>query len=72
MPRPKESFRIPLEDDKFLSISVFQTRNDPEAEVIVAQISQIVEAEWKNVARLAVYRSPEGDYRQLPEREKRK
>lgn len=72
MPRPKESFRIPLDDNKFLSISVFQTRNDPEAEVIVAQISQIIEGEWKNLARLAVFRSPEGNYQQLPEREKPK
>jgi len=70
MPRPKESFRIPLDDGRFLSISVFQTRNDPEAEVIVAQISQIVEGEWKNTARLAVYRSPEGNYIQLPNRER--
>jgi len=70
MPRPKESFRIPFDDGRFLSISIFQTRNDPEAEVIVAQISQIIEGEWKNTARLAIYRSPEGDYRQLPNRER--
>ena len=68
MSRPKESFRIPLEDNRFLSISIFQTRNDPNAEVIVAQISQIVDGEWKNIARLAVYRSSEGEYRQLPNR----
>jgi len=72
MPRPKESFRIPLDDDKFLSISVFQTRNDPNAEVIVAQISQIIDGEWKNSARIAVYRSPEGMYSQLPNRDREK
>ena len=69
MSRPKDSFRIQLDDGKILSMSVFQTRNDPEAEVIVAQISQIIEGEWKNFARLAVFRSAEGNYQQLPNRE---
>ena len=70
MGRPKQSFRIPLPDGSNLSLAVFATRNDPAAEVISVQISRLVEDNWVTDARLAVYRSPEGIYSQLPDREK--
>ena len=70
MGRPKHSFRIPLPDGSNLSIAVFATKNDPNAEVISVQITRMVEDNWVTDAKLAVYRSPEGVYRQLPERER--
>ena len=70
MGRPKHSFRIPLPDGSNLSLAVFATKNDPNAEVISVQITRIVEDKWVTDAKLAVYRSPEGVYRQLPERER--
>ena len=70
MARPKESFRIALHDGSNLSVAVFPTRNDPKAEVISIQISRLVADNWVREAKLALYRSPEGDYRQLPDREK--
>ena len=70
MGRPKHSFRIPLPDGSNLSLAVFATKNDPNAEVISVQITRIVEDKWVKDAKLAVYRSPEGVYRQLPERER--
>ena len=70
MGRPKHSFRIPLPDESNLSFAVFPTRNDPAAEVISVQITRIVDDNWVTEARLAVYRSPEGNYSQLPDREK--
>jgi hypothetical protein len=70
MARPKQSFRIPLPDGSNLSLSVFATRNDPAAEVISVQITRIVDDNWVTDAKLAVYRSPEGNYTQLPNREK--
>jgi hypothetical protein len=70
MARPKQSFRIPLPDGSNLSLAVFATRNDPEAEVISVSISRLVEDNWVTDARLGVYRSPEGNYSQLPDREK--
>ena len=70
MGRPKHSFRIPLPDGSNLSFAVFPTRNDPAAEVISVQITRIVDDNWVTEARLAVYRSPEGNYIQLPDREK--
>jgi hypothetical protein len=70
MGRPKQSFRIPLPDGSNLSLAVFATRNDPAAEVISVQITRIVDDNWVTDAKLAVYRSPEGNYTQLPNREK--
>jgi hypothetical protein len=70
MGRPKESFRTALPDGGYLSVGVFPTRNDPKAEVISIEISRIVADSWVTDARLALYRSPEGNYRQLPDREK--
>ena len=68
MGRPKHSFRIPLPDGSNLSLAVFATRNDPAAEVISVQITRIVDNNWVTDAKLAVYRSPEGNYTQLPNR----
>ena len=70
MARPKQSFRITLPDGSNLSLAVFATRNDPEAEVITVQITRLIDDNWVTDARLAVYRSPEGNYVQLPDREK--
>jgi hypothetical protein len=70
MGRPKQSFRIPLPDGSNLSLAVFATRNDPAAEVISVQITRLVDDNWVTNARLAVYRSPEGNYSQLSDREK--
>jgi hypothetical protein len=70
MGRPKQSFRIPLPDGSNLSLAVFATRNDPAAEVISVQITRLVNDNWVTDAKLAVYRSPEGNYSQLPDREK--
>jgi hypothetical protein len=70
MARPKQSFRITLPDGSNLSLAVFATRNDPEAEVISVQITRLIDDNWVTDARLAVYRSPEGNYSQLPDREK--
>ena len=70
MGRPKHSFRIPLPDGSNLSLAVFATRNNPAAEVISVQITRLLEDNWVTEARLAVYRSPEGNYSQLPDREK--
>jgi hypothetical protein len=70
MGRPKHSFRIPLPDGSNLSLAVFATKNDPAAEVISVQVTRLVDDNWVADAKLAVYRSPEGNYSQLPDREK--
>ena len=69
MARPKQSFRISLPDGSNLSLAVFATKNNPAAEVISVQITRIVDDNWVTDAKLAVYRSAEGNYSQLPDRE---
>jgi hypothetical protein len=69
MGRPKQAFRMKLEDGKTLSVSIFPTKKDPTAEVISVQIGQYEEEVWKNYGKMAIYRSPEGNYSQLPNRE---
>lgn len=70
MPKPKESFRVSLPSGSSLSVSIFPTKNDPNAEVVSVEVRKLVDENWVTEARLALYRSPEGNYRQLPDREK--
>jgi len=70
MGRPKESFRIPLGDGKTLSGAIFTTKKDPKAEVISVQVQQYEDEKWETIGKIAVYRSPEGNYSRLPDREK--
>ena len=70
MGRPKESFRIPLGDGKTLSVAIFPTKKDPKAEVISVQVQQYKDEKWETIGKIAVYRSPEGNYSRLPDREK--
>ncbi len=72
MGRPKESFRIPLGDGKTLSVAIFPTKKDPKAEVISVQVQQYNDEKWETIGKIAVYRSPEGNYSRLPDREKPK
>ena len=73
MSKPKASFRVRLSEGEFLSVSVFPTRKDPTAEVISVQVNRMpraLEDNWETVGKIAIYRSPEGNYSQLPDREK--
>jgi hypothetical protein len=70
MSRPKDSFRVSLSNGSSLSVSIFQTKNDPKAEVVSVEVRRLLDENWVTDARLALYRSPEGNYRQLPDREK--
>jgi hypothetical protein len=70
--RPKATFRLRLSEDEFLSISVFPTKRDPTAEVISIQVQRPPRDDvqsWETIGRIAIYRSPEGDYSRLPDRE---
>ncbi len=71
--KPKASFRVRLSEAEFLNVGVFPTKRDPTAEVISVQVTRAPRApedDWETVARIALYRSPEGNYSQLPNREK--
>ena len=68
MGQPKASFKLRLSDTDSLQIVFWETKKDPNAEVIVAEIQRRVENSWENVGRIAVYRSPEGVLSKLPDR----
>lgn len=66
--RPKARFSIAIEGGEFLSLTVWQGKTDPNAEVLTVQIRRREGEGWITVSRLAVYRSKDGSYSQLPDR----
>ncbi|UCE95619.1 MAG: hypothetical protein JSV51_07855 [Candidatus Bathyarchaeota archaeon] len=66
--QPKARFHNRVNESDFLGITVWKGKSNPEAEVIVAQIRRRVGDDWETVGRLAVYRTADGVYSQLPER----
>jgi hypothetical protein len=66
--QPKARFYTRINEHDFLNLAVWSGKTDPEAEVIVVQIRHREEDNWETVVRLAVYRSPNGTYSELPER----
>ena len=67
--QPKARFNRRINEQDFLGITVWPTKADPTAEVIAIQISRNNGENWETVARLAVYRSTDGKYTELPERQ---
>jgi hypothetical protein len=55
-----------LESGDYLALAVWPGKANPEDEVIRVQLRR-QEGEWKNVGRLAVYRTKDGGYSELPE-----
>jgi hypothetical protein len=50
-------------------MAVWLGKKDPNAEVLTVQIRHSTGSNWETVGRLAVYRTSEGGYSQLPERQ---
>lgn len=67
---PKASFRIRLNETDNLQLAIWSGRKDPDAEVIVATIQSKQGDDWKNIGKIAVYRSSDGEFSQLPERKR--
>jgi hypothetical protein len=65
---PKARFYTRLSERDYLGISVWLGKTDPTAEVIVVQLRRRDGDDWETVGRLAVYRTSDGAYSQLPER----
>jgi hypothetical protein len=70
--REKARFTVLLEGStqEYLGFAVWSTKNDPNAEVIAVDVRHPEGDNWKTLGRLAVYRTADGQYRKLPEREK--
>ena len=67
---PKARFSTKLSTGEFLNLSVWQGKSDPKSEVIRVEIRKLEKDTWESVARIAVYRSSEGNYSQLPDRKR--
>lgn len=66
--QPKATMRTRLPNGDYLTLSVWNGKNDPTAEVITVQIRSQSSSQWETVGRLAAYRTADGKYSQLPER----
>lgn len=57
-----------LDSGDYLSLAVWPGKSNPEDEVISVQVRRMMtDGDWKTVGRLAVYRTKDGAYSQLPE-----
>lgn len=68
MAYPKARFSTRLPSGDYLTLAVWPGKKDPTAEVLTVQIRRLEADAWKTVGRLAVYRTSDGNYSQLPER----
>ena len=67
--QPKARFHKRINEKDYLGLTVWHGKADPSAEVITLQLRRNDGENWETVARLAVYRSPDGKYTELPERQ---
>jgi len=66
--KPKARFYTRINEQDYLGVTVWPGKADPSAEVIAIQLRRRDGENWETVGRLAVYRSPDGNYSKLPER----
>jgi hypothetical protein len=64
--RPKFSFSKKLGGGEFLDVAVWPGRSNPEDEVVGVQLRKY-DGDWKTLGRLALCRTREGAYSELPE-----
>jgi len=67
--QPKARFYSRINQQDYLGLTVWPGKSDPSAEVITIQLRRRNGDNWETVGRLAVYRSSEGTYSKLPERQ---
>ena len=70
-PQPKARFSNRMPNGDFLSLTIWAGKSDPTAEVFTVQVRHYSGDRWETAGRLAVYRTAEGSYSQLPERQER-
>lgn len=67
--QPKVKFYTRISEQDYLNLAVWPGKADPSAEVITIQLRRNEGENWETIGRLAVYRSPDGTYTQLRERQ---
>jgi hypothetical protein len=66
---PKARFSTRLPNGDSLGITIWQGKADPTAEVVSVQIRHPTGDTWETTARIAIYRTSDGKYTLLPERQ---
>ena len=66
--QPKGRFYTRLNEQDTLHLTIWAGKKDPSAEVVVVQLRRRDGDNWETVGRLAVYRTSDGTYSELPER----
>ena len=67
--RYKARFSTKLPNGDFLGVTVWPGKSDPNAEVVTVQVRRQTGEGWETVGRIAIYRTPDGRYSLLPERQ---
>ena len=67
--QPKARFSSRLPNGDYLTLAVWAGKKDPTAEVLTIQIRHSAGSSWETTGRLALYRTGDGNYSQLPERQ---
>jgi len=67
--QPKARFSSRLPSGDYLTLAVWPGKKDPTAEVLTIQIRHSTGDSWETAGRLALYRTGDGNYSQLPERQ---
>lgn len=67
--QPKARFYTRINEQDYLGLTVWPGKSDPSAEVITLQLRRNDGEKWETVAQLAVYRTSDGTYSKLPERQ---
>ncbi len=65
----KARFSTKLPSGDFLGVTIFPGKTDPNAEVISVQVRRQTGEGWETISRIAMYRTPDGRYSLLPERQ---
>jgi len=67
--RYKARFSTKLPSGDYLGVTVWPGKTDPSAEVVTVQIRHPSGDNWETVGRIAIYRSSDGRYSLLPEKQ---
>ena len=67
--RYKARYSTKLPNGDFLGVTIWPGKSDPNAEVITLQVRRQTGEGWETVGRIAIYRTPDGRYSLLPERQ---
>lgn len=67
---PKYSFSKRVGEGEFLNVAVWPGKSNPKDEVVSIQLRRL-NGDWTTLGRIALYRSVEGIYSELPENPQR-